>query len=708
MSPFIKGALAGLIVLPVVPAFAQDSAELPEITVQVQVPAAGDDKGTLSAPSVAQQKQVVNAVAGSVAFIDAKDYAKKYANNLVDVLQDTPGVFVQTRYSQEVRLSVRGSAISRGFHTRGVEILQDGIPFNLADGSGDYYQIDPLAIRSVGVYKGGNALLFGSSTLGGAFNFVSTTARTAEAQNIVRQEIGSFGTVRNQVQVSRVIGDWDFLINQSYTHADGWRARDGQKGEHFNANVGYRVSPNIETRFFFGAYYTDQLLPGSLTLTQALSTPKMASASATQFRTARNTHVERLANITTIGLETGRIDIATWAIHKNLDHPTGSSYIKQDGWTFGIAPTYTGKLKLGDYRDDLVVGARLYTGTNNARQFNYTSIPIGTQDLNAVQKAPNAELFVDNKFWATPTFALVSGVKLLAQSREFIDKGTTVANPTYRDVTRNFYGATPKVGVLWEPIKNVQVFANLTRSMDVPDFTDLGQGFVRSTNPAGVLSAPSKPFLAPIKTQKVWTGEIGTRGTYGRFGWDVTAYRSQLRDELLSFTTSPVIPVSTFNAPRTVHQGVEFAGNVDLARDLFGNVGDKLNLRQMWNYSDFRFRNDAIYGNNRIPGIPQHLLRTTLTYTHQSGFYVAPEFVWVPMGAFADYKNTQRVPGYSTYGIKSGIEFKNGVSVYVDARNLGNKRYVSDMSPMVQFTAASSAFYTGEGRAVYGGVKAKF
>ena len=57
---------------------------------------------------------------------------------------------------------------------------------NYADGGGDFYQIDPRYYRSIEVLKGGNALSAGSSTLGGAINFVSPTAYTAIAPNLSR------------------------------------------------------------------------------------------------------------------------------------------------------------------------------------------------------------------------------------------------------------------------------------------------------------------------------------------------------------------------------------------------------------------------------------------------------------------------------------------------------------------------------------------
>lgn len=90
-----------------------------------------------SLPS-AELKRRIDQTVGSVGFVDASSYTNSYAFTLRDVLQNAPGVFVENRYGQELRLSIRGSGIARGYHARGLDILQDGIPTNLADGSGDY------------------------------------------------------------------------------------------------------------------------------------------------------------------------------------------------------------------------------------------------------------------------------------------------------------------------------------------------------------------------------------------------------------------------------------------------------------------------------------------------------------------------------------------------------------------------------------------
>jgi len=79
-------------------------------------------------------------------------------------------VFVQPRYgSEESRLSIRGSGLQRTFHGRGLKLLQDGVPLNLADGGFDFQAVEPLVSRYA------RASITPSSSSG----FSSTSRRTS-------------------------------------------------------------------------------------------------------------------------------------------------------------------------------------------------------------------------------------------------------------------------------------------------------------------------------------------------------------------------------------------------------------------------------------------------------------------------------------------------------------------------------------------------
>jgi len=658
----------------------------------------GERPASLTAPSLEQQREALEQAPAAVRFIDSERFSNRYAFTLRDILADTPGVFVQSRYGQELRLAVRGSGIARSFHLRGVEILQDGIPVNLADGSGDFYQIDPLAIRSVAVYPGGNGLQFGASSLGGAINFSSATAPTAVAPNILRAEGGSFGTWRLNGQVSRQYGPLDVLGNFTSTHSDGYRQHSRSEYQQFNANAGYRITDQVETRFYVGIYDNRQLLPGTLSFQDALRRPTIASPAALSGNQARNETVERVANRTSFALGNGQLDLDSWFIHKTLFHPI-FQVIDQDGQSWGVSPHWAGRFEVGGLRDDLLVGFRYVGGANAALQYVNIAGSRGRQTLNARQDASNYEAYAENRLWVLPTVALVAGGKLLRDERNYRDLGGGLASSRGAvSLGRSYDGFNPRIGVLYQPRATIQVYGNITRSQDVPDFSDLTQ-----------TQANGATGFVPLQAQRAWTGEIGTRGRLDRIGWDLTLFRSNLRGQLLQFTTSPnLIPASTFNAGQTVNQGVELALRGDLARGL-AMPGDRLTLAETWTYNDFRFRNDSQYRDNRIAGLPPHVLRTTLTYARPDGIFVAPVLDWVPQGAWVDYANTQRANSYLKLGLEAGVTLAPGVTAFLDARNLNAKRYISDLGTVTDARKVSTAvYYPGEGRSLYAGTRIAF
>jgi iron complex outermembrane receptor protein len=113
-------------------------------------------------------------------------------------------------------------------------------------------------------------------------------------------------------------------------------------------------------------------------------------------------------------------------------------------------------------------------------------------------------------------------------------------------------------------------------------------------------------------------------------------------------------------------------------------------------------------------------------YNTKEGLYIAPQVDWVPNGAFVDYANTLRAPGYAYVGIQAGLKMQNGLELYVDARNLNNVHYVSDVitvanayAPPYGFNGAGQkvydwypgnprAFYPGNGASIFSGVKYRF
>ena len=335
----------------------------------------------------------------------------------------------------------------------------------------------------------------------------------------------------------------------------------------------------------------------------------------------------------------------------------------------------------------------MFAGDNKARRFANMSGTSGAQTLNARQEAVNYEAYFENRFFFLPQVALMTGAKVLRNERKYTDYGGFVTPASVNNAV--YSGVNPKLGLIWEPRPDIQVFADVTRSMDVPDFTDLTQTIAGNAQ------------FVPLSAQKAWTAEVGSRGRFDRWTWDITLYRSEIKDELLQFANGLGIPATTFNAPKTMHQGVELGGSVEAWRDILGpGKGDTLTLSQFWNYSDFRFVDDRIYGSNKIAGSPEHILRTVATYRHPNGFYFAPSVDVIPTGAWVDFANTMRAPSHTLFGLQTGMQTANGVLLYLDARNLTDRRYISDFGTVADArTATVATFYPGTGRSVYVGMR---
>ncbi|MBP9855143.1 MAG: Plug domain-containing protein, partial [Candidatus Omnitrophica bacterium] len=181
-----------------------------------------EEKQSLTTPSQAQAAHNIKKIPGGVDLIGQDDYKTGRSTMITDILGYSPGVHAQQRDTgaQEARVSIRGSGLQRTFHLRGIQLLQDGVPLNDADGSGDFYKIEPLATDYTEVYRGGNALRYGATTLGGAINFISPTGYTAALLQS-RVEAGSFGYIRSQISSGQVMGPFDYYASISQFKQDG-------------------------------------------------------------------------------------------------------------------------------------------------------------------------------------------------------------------------------------------------------------------------------------------------------------------------------------------------------------------------------------------------------------------------------------------------------------------------------------------------------
>ncbi len=615
------------------------------------------------------------ATPGGTDIVGYADYADKSLVSLRDALAYSPGVYLQPRFGQEVRISVRGSGLSRGYHMRGLTLLQDGVPINLADDNGDFQELEPIFFDHLEVYRGANALRLGSGTLGGAINGVTPTGKDAQGLYL-RGDAGSFDTLRGLASYGGASGRADYWAALSADTSDGDRQHASRHALRFHGNLGLRLSDAVQTRFYASLNHIRQELPGALTLQQALTAPRTGSFAGNQ---ARNIDSARFQNRTDVTLGDAKLELGAFYNRKSLHHPI-YQVIDQQSRDYGIFA----RLEWEHGPFSLTVGGETRFGTVDSRRFFNVDGRKGTPTFVAAQRARTANLYAEARYRPVQRLSLiVGGIYADGYRRQHTTYDVTAGGAQDVTARADFSAFSPRFGILFDATDRIQFYANYSRSAEFPGFIELAQ---------------INRFV-PLDAQRAWTAEIGTRGKAGIAAWDISFYRADLKGEMLQYTVSSDIPASTFNAGRTRHQGIEAALSLDLTQ--------WLRLRQVYQYSDFRFRRDSQFGNNRLPVVPRHMLRAELRFGTDD-LHLAPTVEWVPQGAWADYANTVRTRGYALLGLTGGAKVSEHFDIFLDMRNLTRKKAVGDISATIAATPTSAIYYPVERRAVFGGVRARF
>ncbi|HEX7899662.1 MAG TPA: TonB-dependent receptor [Planctomycetota bacterium] len=658
----------------------------PSPAKQEDVVIEGKKDPSSTTPSLPEAQRRIERTPGGVNVVDAEAYRTARAASLDDLFDYTPGVFAATRFGyEEARISIRGSGLQRTFHGRGLRVLQDGIPINLADGSFDMQQIEPLAARYVEVYRGANALRYGASTLGGAVNFVSPSGYDS-ARLVTRAEAGSFGYARGQIASGFAMDQADYYLSITNLEADGFREHADQATGRFFGNLGFKLSPSAENRVYLTYVQTDSELPGGVTRSRMRQDPEAANPANVAGDQKRDFDFVRFADKITWTSGDARLDASLGFTHKSLDHPI-FQVIEQDSDDLVLYTAYTDESRWAGRRNTLTFGFLTTYGQTDEHRFTNLGGHTGAETADQDLSVANLELFVQNQHYVSSNLAFVAGLQAVVARME-LDDHFGVDNSD-DDV---FRGVNPKIGLLMDVDQDIQVFFNVSRAMENPSFSEI------ANNAAGGLNFPEE--------QTSWTVELGTRGRSGIFAWDVAVYHAWVKDELLALV-DPVTsaPLGTVNADDTIHRGVELGLSVVLlGSDVKpGAAADKLTLRQTYTLNDFRFHDDAAFDNNRAAGIPVHVYHAELRYETFFGVYVAPNVEILPKDMFIDHANTFEAHGYASYGIQLGYRAGN-LLLFVDGRNLSDRIYapttgvIADAGGVdqAQFNAADErSFYAG-------------
>lgn len=626
-----------------------------------------------------------------------------------DVLAYQPGVYAQSAGNEGVKISIRGSGINRapGAHASGLYTMLDGLPLT-GPGGTPYELLEPLWVDHVEVLRGANGFDRGALALGGAIDYVSHTGYDAPLLQ-VRYATGSHGYQQRQVSSGQVLGDFDYYVSLTDSNADGYQDHTRSQSKGLIGNFGYRFNPNLETRFYLRYRETDNDLAGRVTKRSIEHDPRAANpAYVSRDDRRKQPGSTFVGNKTTYYIDDDSSIQAGLVYHDYpMDLREGPNRLKVAYSDVSGTFDYKRRDTLWGRESRSTLGLRVTKHLPNDGASEFVRIPTGntanyapgTRIRNFTYQGSDTVLHVGNDLEIADDLWLTTGLAAIYTRRE-----SAVTYPEGGGKTSlGDWDYAPRLGLRYQLNPDLQLFANLSRSVEAPHPWSL----IYSANqrfPAGSgVATGAQRDPVKLRNQTATTLELGGRGDSSLGQWSLAWYYAQVRHELLSVlpdanATTPY----ELNASPTVHQGVE----ASLQSELWSRPGvGRLSLRQAYTFSDFHYRDDQRFADNRLPGLPMHYYQGELRYDWPLGFFAAVNTQLVSKVA-VDYANSYYADPYALFGATLGYNApKNDWQTWVDVRNLTDKRYAATVTPGYDDKGLDAARSTpGEGLGVYLGV----
>jgi iron complex outermembrane receptor protein len=646
---------------------------------------------------------------GGVTVVDGNELYSRHISGIADMLRYVPGMFAQSSYgSDELFFSSRGSNLdATDYDKNGVKLLQDGLPVTTADGNNHNRVIDPLTARYVSVARGANALTYGASTLGGAIDFTSPTARNSAPLSVFLDG-GSYGSLNGRATIGGVRETMDGLLTIEGRQWDGYRDHSNQERWGVYGNAGWQPSTKTQVQLFGTYVYNDQRLPGALTREEADADPNQASDAALNGNYGKVVKTARVAGKTTWSLGTNESLSAGLSYEgQSLFHPiVNQIFVDFDG-PGPNAPTEVFSLLIDtDHRDlgamvrydrrvgahDLLAGLNVGTGSVNGGNYrNLNGRPNGLSE-SYDSHADTVEAFVTDRWRASGRWTAVFGAQVVSAARDVLVTNATtgaVTNPDARYTTVN-----PRAGVIASLNEAGEFYGNVSRLFEAPTTFQL----IDQVRGGNTTLDPMTGTVAEIGWRSKVSPSQGIRWT-----WDIAAYYARISNEILSLD-DPNAPGNSLvtNIDKTTHAGLEALAGSSVAVGGAHRIEPQVSVT----LNQFHFDDNPVYGTNRLPAAPPYAARGEVLYRHAGGFYAGPTFDFIGK-RYVDFANSYTVDGYGLMGLRAGFSGRRW-EVFGEVRNLFDTDYIATVSVLNVAAADARVLNPGTPLSAYTGLRYSF
>ncbi|MDA4942616.1 TonB-dependent receptor [Acinetobacter baumannii] len=652
-----------------------DVAKLPTLHVE----ATRTDTGYLQTPA-------------SVFRIEAPQVDSSSQVNLTEVVKGIPSLQIRNRenYAQDLQLSMRGFGARSTFGVRGIRLYVDGIPATMPDGQGQTSNIDLSSLDHVEVLTGPFSSLYGNSSGG------TILTSTKEGQGKDSIELSYSGGSHDKSRAGLVLqggakgaNEPSYNISSSYFDTDGYREHSGAEKVLNNAKLSWNLDDGSKINWVTNYVKIHADDPQGLNRDQWNANPKKVNDADNTYKVRKDIE-QTQTGITWSKPINDKNELYAMAYlgnrqvtqYQSIPKSTQEANDNQAGGVIDFERNYygadfrwTGKELLPN--TTLSVGVALDAMDEDRKGFeNFNADGIygvkGKLRRDEDNTLWNIDPYLQASWQFLPTWRLDTGVRYsnvhYKSEDNYLSNGDDSGKTDYDKVL-------PSVALSWQILPELMAYVSYAKGFETPTFTEMAY---RPDGQSG--------FNFDLTASTSDTYETGLKSQNQLGDFTLAVFQTKTKDDIVSAGNSN--GRSTFrNADKTLREGVEFAWNKKLWRDLTAtasyayldatfdaNVPEKLDKKG-------KVLASAISSGNAIPGIAKNQVYASLAWQPSHGLYGGVDVQYMDK-VYVNDTNSDAAPSYSVTSANIGYAWVvNDWKIISFARvdNLFDKNYAGSV-----------------------------
>ncbi|EXE26974.1 MULTISPECIES: TonB-dependent receptor family protein [Acinetobacter] len=625
----------------------------------------------------------------SVFRIDAPQVDTSSQVNLTEVVKGIPSLQLRNRenYAQDLQLSMRGFGARSTFGVRGIRLYVDGIPATMPDGQGQTSNIDLSSLDHVEVLTGPFSSLYGNSSGG------TILTSTKEGQGKDSIELSYSGGSHDKSRAGLVLqggakgaNEPSYVISSSYFDTDGYREHSGAEKVLNNAKLSWDLDDGSKINWITNYVKIHADDPQGLTHDQWNANPKQQVPFLKQFNVRKDIEQTQTGvtwskpindkNELYAMVYLGNRQVTQYqSIPKStqdasINHAGGVIDFERD--YYGADFRWTGKELLPN--TTLSVGVALDAMDEDRKGFENFNLVNGQPSYGVKGNLRRDE---DNTLWNIDPYLQASWQFLPAWR---LDTGVRYSNVHYKskdnylsngdDSGKTDYSKVlPSAALSWQILPELMAYVSYAKGFETPTFTEMAY---RPDGESGF------NFDLTASTSDTYETGLKSQNQFGDF--TLAVFQTKTKDDIVSAGNSN--GRSSFrNADKTLREGVEFAWNKKLWRDLTATAS--------YTYLDATFDADIpalgsiaqIPSGNAIPGIAKNQAYASLAWQPSHGLYGGVDVQYMDK-VYVNDTNSDAAPSYSVTSANVGYAWVMGdwkVNSFARVDNLFDKNYAGSV-----------------------------